>query len=104
MAVQLYEQLLGNLLQIAVQPTSRPFAWSAPPLSPFMVRRLGFDDDQALLAADAHLPVIRVGCAAPLAEYRHWITPPEQGAKNGKRASGLRNNNCGCCRPLRPLW
>lgn len=48
-AVQLYEQLLANLLAVVAQPVSRPFAWSAPPLSPSTVRRLGFEDDQALL-------------------------------------------------------
>jgi len=48
-AVQLYEQLLANLLDVVVQPVSRPFAWSAPPLPASTVRRLGFEDDQALL-------------------------------------------------------
>lgn len=48
-AVQLYEQLLGNLVEIQMRPTSRPFPWKAPPLAPSAVRRLGFEEEQALL-------------------------------------------------------
>jgi type VI secretion system protein ImpG len=48
-AVQLYEQLLANLLDVVIQPVSRPLAWSGLPLPPTTVRRLGFEDDQALL-------------------------------------------------------
>ncbi|MDR3567327.1 MAG: type VI secretion system baseplate subunit TssF [Syntrophobacteraceae bacterium] len=48
-AVKLYEQLLANLLEIVVLPTSRPFTWLAQPLPKTTVRRLGFDDDQPLL-------------------------------------------------------
>ncbi len=48
-AVHLYEQLLANLIEVVVQPVSRPFAWSVPPLPASAIRRMGFDDDQALL-------------------------------------------------------
>ncbi|MEN6439752.1 MAG: type VI secretion system baseplate subunit TssF [Syntrophobacter sp.] len=48
-AVQLYEQLLGNLVEIQAQPIARPFAWRAPPLAPSTVRRVGFEEEQALL-------------------------------------------------------
>ena len=48
-AAHLYEQLLGNLLEVIIQPVSRPFTWRAPSLYPSNVKRLGFEDEQALL-------------------------------------------------------
>ncbi|HYA39707.1 MAG TPA: type VI secretion system baseplate subunit TssF, partial [Syntrophobacteraceae bacterium] len=47
--VKLYEQLLANLLEIIVQPVSRPFAWQAQSLPKASVRRMGFEDGQAML-------------------------------------------------------
>jgi len=48
-AVRLYEQLLANLTEIVVQPVSRPFRWEAQSLPKTAIRRMGFEDDQALL-------------------------------------------------------
>lgn len=48
-AVKLYEQLLANLVEIVVQPVGRPFTWKAQSLPGDSIRRMGFDDDQALL-------------------------------------------------------
>lgn len=48
-AVKIYEQLIANLLQIVVQPISRPFKWKARSLPGDAVRRMGFEDDQAML-------------------------------------------------------
>jgi len=48
-AVKLYEQFTANLLEIVVQPASRPFKWKAGSLPGTSVRRMGFEDDQAML-------------------------------------------------------
>ncbi len=48
-AVQLYEQLLSNVVDIVVQPARKPFTWNAPPLPPSAVGRRGFDREDALL-------------------------------------------------------
>lgn len=47
--VKLYEQLVANLLEIVVRPTSRPFTWTARTLPKNAINRMGFDEDQALL-------------------------------------------------------
>jgi type VI secretion system protein ImpG len=48
-AVKLYEQILANLIEIVVQPVSRPFRWKARSLPNTAVRRMGFEDEQAML-------------------------------------------------------
>jgi type VI secretion system protein ImpG len=47
-AFEIYEQLLGNLLDLVVQPTQRPIAWYAD-LPASTVKRLGFENEQALV-------------------------------------------------------
>ena len=46
--VQLYEQLVGNTIAVAVLPTKQPLSWIEL-LEASSVRRVGFSDEQALL-------------------------------------------------------
>ena len=48
-AVQLYEQILGNLVGIVAQPTSRPFRWAPGNLPRSSARRAGFGVEEAML-------------------------------------------------------
>src|SRR3546814_2619528 len=46
--MRLYEQLLANAVGVVVRPASRPAPWQDV-LEPASIRRLGFDDAEALL-------------------------------------------------------
>lgn len=46
--MRLYEQLLGHTLAIIIKPVSQPAPWQVQ-LAPSCIRRVGFDDHEALL-------------------------------------------------------
>ncbi len=46
--VRLYEQIFGHASQVVVQPVQKPVAWHEV-LPPERLRRVGFEDDEALL-------------------------------------------------------
>ena len=48
--VRIYEQLLANTVAVVVRPVQRPAPWQEV-LKPGSIRRVGFDDDQALLSS-----------------------------------------------------
>jgi len=47
-AIQIYEQMMAHTLDLVVQPAQKPVRWSVP-LQASAIRRLGFDDKEALL-------------------------------------------------------
>lgn len=52
-AVQLYEQLIANLLEVNVQPVSRPFKRPDRPLQALKVKGIGFGAEESLLPYSA---------------------------------------------------